>query len=199
MAGKFGMLGDFGNQLQRGQKYMHGKHIKSLQERADWRKKGIISQVQAADTAEKQELISNILESTLGRKGFQRKSFGGKTLPGFGSESLKPIDYTSEMKSRDKEAIKMMATSEVGSKKYKRGSDTLQQTLGDFSKRVGPGPKALVQGVLAGTDQLDRVAQVTGGGALVYGGAKMLSALTQQIEAVLEYQKEGDETKQSRS
>lgn len=199
MAGKFGMLGDFGNQLQRGQKYMHGKHIKSLEERADWRKKGIISQVQAADTAEKQELISNILESTLGRKGFQRKSFGGKTLTGFGSESLKPIDYTSEMKSRDKEAIKMMATSEVGSKKYKRGSDTLQQTLGDFSKRVGPGPKALVQGVLAGTDQLDRVAQVTGGGALVYGGAKMLSALTQQIEAVLEYQKEGDETQQFRS
>lgn len=199
MAGKFGMLGDFGNQLQSFQKHMHGKHIQSLKDRGDWRTKGVISQAPAADTEDKRELISNILESTLGRKGFQRKTFGGKVMPGYSAEALKPIDYTPEMKLRDKEAIKLMATSKVGSEKYKRGSDTLQQSLGEMKKRVGPGPKAFVQGVLAGTDQLDRVAQVTGGGALVYGGAKMLSALTQQIEAVLEYQKEGDETQQFRS
>jgi len=199
MAGKFGMLGDWGGQLQRGQKHMHGKHIQSLKDRGDWRIKGVISQAQAADTEDKRELISNILESTLGRKGFQRKTFGGKVMPGFSAEALKPIDYTPEMKLRDKNAIKMMATSEVGSKKYQRGAETLQQSLGEMKKRVGPGPKAFVEGVLAGTDQLDRVAQVTGGGALIYGGAQALSALTQQIEAVLEYQKEGDETKRSRS
>ena len=36
MAGKFGMLGDWGGQLQRFQKNMHGKHIQSLKDREDW-------------------------------------------------------------------------------------------------------------------------------------------------------------------